>query len=357
MLYNIKKIRSLFCLSLIWSSSLAFAAGDGWMIDYEAARARAQAEKKDLLLDFTGSDWCGWCIKLKEEVFQEELFQDWVADRFVLVEIDFPSDKSKLSEATREQNNALKEMYPVQGFPTILLLDASGAPYASTGYRSGGPEAYVEHLKELQAMRVVRDKAFAAAERLGGTERAKALLEGLKALPDALWEYYSSVTDEIKLLDLEDELGLSALQATRLAREELGESIMRSLTAGDSAAAVAHIDRFLSEYSPEPEARLDLLQSKLDIQARAAIRDGAYADAIALVDTFVATHQPEALIHQAVLRNKVGAYVQWKKFDQVSMVLDQIIALDPEGSMATEAIAFKKEIASRAGKADREPKN
>lgn len=119
-----------------------------WETDFELAKKRAAAEKKAMLLDFTGSDWCGWCIRLKKEVFDESSFQKYAAENLVLVELDFPRSK-ELSEKLKEQNAELAEKYKIQGYPTIILLDAKGREVARTGYREGGPEKYVEHLKEL----------------------------------------------------------------------------------------------------------------------------------------------------------------------------------------------------------------
>ena len=118
------------------------ASGEGWVSDYEAAKKTAATEKKDLLLDFTGSDWCGWCIRLDKEVFGKEPFKTKAPKDFVLVTVDFPQQK-KLPEAVEKQNTELQEKFGVEGFPTIYLADSTGRPYAKTGYQPGGPEAYV----------------------------------------------------------------------------------------------------------------------------------------------------------------------------------------------------------------------
>lgn len=186
------------------------AGGEGWTSDFEAAKAQAAKQGKDLLIDFTGSDWCGWCIKLKKEVFVHDAFKDGVKDKFVLVELDFPRDKSKISEETQAQNKKLGEKYAVRGYPTIMLTDAQGRPYAKTGYRAGGPEAYVTHLDELIATRVARDEAFAAAEKAEGVEKANALVEALQSIKvgDSLVaEFYGGVADRIKQADPQDESG------------------------------------------------------------------------------------------------------------------------------------------------------
>ena len=134
------------CLSL---ASTACAA-EGWMTDFAAAQAKARAENKPLLVDFTGSDWCGWCIRLDKEVFSQSAFQAYAAAELVLVEIDFPRRKT-LSAELKAQNEALAQQYEIRGFPTILLLSPEGELIEKTGYRRGGPESYVAHLKEILA--------------------------------------------------------------------------------------------------------------------------------------------------------------------------------------------------------------
>ena len=126
----------------------ALAGGDSWMTDFEAARKQAAEEEKPILIDFSGSDWCGWCIKLDKEVFSKKAFKSYAEENLVLFLADFPRQK-ELPEETVEQNRKLAEQYGVRGFPTILLVDAEGEVLARTGYRRGGPDKYVEHLKKL----------------------------------------------------------------------------------------------------------------------------------------------------------------------------------------------------------------
>ncbi len=123
-------------------------AGEAWMTDFAAAKIIAAAEQKPLLLDFTGSDWCGWCIKLDKEVFSQKAFKEFAADNLVLVELDFPRGKEQ-SEDLKAQNKALAEKYEIRGFPTILVLSPEGELIEKTGYQRGGPEVYVAHIKEI----------------------------------------------------------------------------------------------------------------------------------------------------------------------------------------------------------------
>lgn len=113
-----------------------------WMTDFKAAQAKAKKEKKVVLADFTGSDWCGWCIKLKDEVFSKPEFLEWAEEHVVLLELDYPRN-TKLSEELTKQNKELQEEYQISGFPTILFLDSKGKQVGRSGYVEGGPEAWI----------------------------------------------------------------------------------------------------------------------------------------------------------------------------------------------------------------------
>ncbi len=126
-------------------------ASQGWGTDFEKASAKAKAEGKYILIDFSGSDWCGWCVKLNKEVFSMNAFKAYAAENLVLVLADFPRNKSKQSAELQKQNKALAKKFRVEGFPTVYLLDPNGNPVAKTGYQAGGPKAYVEHIKKLIA--------------------------------------------------------------------------------------------------------------------------------------------------------------------------------------------------------------
>lgn len=116
----------------------------GWGDDYKAALATASKENKKVLLDFTGSDWCGWCIKLKKETFDQPAFKEYADANLVLVEIDFPKGKT-LTPEVKKQNNALQEQYQVQGFPTIVLLDPQGKVIKQqSGYIPGGAKGFID---------------------------------------------------------------------------------------------------------------------------------------------------------------------------------------------------------------------
>lgn len=144
---------------------LTHAATAGlWTDDYEAALARAKTENRFLLLDFTGSDWCGWCKRLDAEVFSKSAFKQYASEKLVCVTVDFPRGFA-LKRKTQEQNKTLARKFDIQGYPTIVLLNPDGTTLATTGYQQGGAEAYVQHLESFIAP---------AREKLGISKEEKA---------------------------------------------------------------------------------------------------------------------------------------------------------------------------------------
>lgn len=134
-------------LSLFWGLASVYA-DNVWKTDFEAALTEAKSQNRYVLVNFTGSDWCGWCIKLHKEVFSHEAFKQFAADKLVLVEIDFPRKDSQ-SKELKAQNKKLAEKYGIRGFPTILVLSPDGELVGKTGYKAGGAKAYVAHLEEI----------------------------------------------------------------------------------------------------------------------------------------------------------------------------------------------------------------
>jgi len=125
------------------------AAELDWQTDLPKAQAQAKTEKKLVMLDFTGSDWCGWCIKLNKEVFSKPEFAEYAKKNLVAVEVDFPN-KKKLSAAQKQANDALAKKYEIKGYPTIIVLNSEGKKVGELGYQAGGPKAFIAELEKLK---------------------------------------------------------------------------------------------------------------------------------------------------------------------------------------------------------------
>jgi thioredoxin-related protein len=135
--------------SVFLSGQLARAEST-WLNDYKKAQQEAKSSNKFLLLNFTGSDWCGWCIKFDRDVLSKSPFKDYAHNNLVLVELDFPRAKPQSVEV-RKQNRELAQQYEVVGFPTIIVLNSDGQKlWQFDGYFPGGPEEFIAQLEKLR---------------------------------------------------------------------------------------------------------------------------------------------------------------------------------------------------------------
>lgn len=297
-----KHILAAACAAALGFTS-AHAAGEGWTHDYAAAKKQAADEKKDLLLDFTGSDWCPPCKMLNSNVLSKPEFRELTKDKYVLVELDFPRDETKLSEETRKQNEDLQGKYAIEGYPTIFLCDAEGRPYAKTGFQQGGPEEYVEHLDELQAAKATRDQAFAAADKAEGPAKAKALVSALEAMDladAAVAEFYPEVIDEIKAADPEDETGFAAKMAMKKKFAAYEKELNGFAAKQDHDGALAFVEKSAGDFEGE--------------------------------------------LKQQVVATKAMILAAQKKFDEAIKVLDEAKAIAPDSEMAAQFDGFKEQL-------------
>jgi len=139
-----KILVTLLAATVLWQAN---AAESTWLTDLPKAQAQAKADNKIVLLDFTGSDWCGWCMKFKKEVFDTPEFKEYAAKNIVLVEVDFPNKKAQSADL-KKANTELKKQYKITGFPTLVVLDKDGKKIGEqVGYAEGGPKAFIAKLE------------------------------------------------------------------------------------------------------------------------------------------------------------------------------------------------------------------
>jgi protein disulfide-isomerase len=126
-----------------------------WQTDMNKAMEISKKSKKPLLLFFTGSDWCGWCMRLQKEVLKTPEFAKWAEKNVVLVELDYPRRTPQLPEI-QKQNQELQQTFAIQGFPTVWFVNASKKDgkinlekLGSTGYVAGGPSAWLAGADEI----------------------------------------------------------------------------------------------------------------------------------------------------------------------------------------------------------------
>ena len=126
-----------------------------WYTDVQEAIAVSNKENKPMMLFFTGSDWCGWCIRLQNEVFSTSEFKNWASKNVVLVELDFPR-RTPQSVELKNQNNQLQQVFGVQGFPTAYFVTAKTIDgkinfngLGTIGYVAGGPKPWLENVSSF----------------------------------------------------------------------------------------------------------------------------------------------------------------------------------------------------------------
>lgn len=129
-----------------------------WETNINKAIARSNTEKKPIFLFFTGSDWCGWCIRLQNEVFKTPEFSAWATKNVVLVDLDFPR-RTPQAEDLKTQNNSLQQTFAIQGFPSIRIVNAGLKEgkvnfelIGSLGYQAGGPTTWLQSANDILKM-------------------------------------------------------------------------------------------------------------------------------------------------------------------------------------------------------------
>lgn len=153
--FSMNQIVPGLLLALLISCAPRTGRAFEWRTDLPAAAADARQGQKLLLLNFSGSDWCGWCQRLDAEVFSTDAFREYAAANLVAVLADFPR-RTKLAPELQARNERLMRHFQVQGFPTVLLFSPGGELIAQLGYQPGGPEAFVAAIQQARSRHPLR---------------------------------------------------------------------------------------------------------------------------------------------------------------------------------------------------------
>ena len=144
-----KKITALFVLMVLATTIFS----QTWESNIEQAKSRADKEGKNIILTFSGSDWCIPCMKLEKNIWESQEFVEYSKEHFVLIRADFPKKKGNaLSKEQQERNDKLAEIYNQQGlFPLVLVLDKNGKIRGSTGYKNITPKDFIALLHSFES--------------------------------------------------------------------------------------------------------------------------------------------------------------------------------------------------------------
>lgn len=275
-----KSVRHTVCCSLILLGLLACSANAGdalWTTNYAQAQKEAAKTGKSLLMDFSGSDWCGWCIRLDNEVFAHDVFKQAVTKDFVPVLLDYPRNKSKIPAEVQAQNERLQAKYDIKVYPTVILADAQGRPYAQTGYQAGGPEAYLKHLAELRqkGTKLAENLKLAESPDLKPLEKVGLLDKAVDGMDmSVLVAFYADVLDEIISLDKDNKAGIRKKYEMRMRVAQAEKALAES----NAAKAIELYQAIIRDFKPQGEQAQSLYFSLSEAHFGARQMDKAKAN-------------------------------------------------------------------------------
>ncbi len=349
-----------------------------WVPNLGEAKRIAQAQDKDLLINFTGLSWCGYCKLLDAEVFSKPEFAAAAHD-FVLVEIDYPGSVDLLKGDMKEWFPKLRDYYMVKGYPTVVVADARGLPIAYTGYDYGlTPETFLKKLAIYRAGRQARDKALAEAAAKTGDERAEKLDEALKAVNlnlgsmysrkvDPLFAYYGDIVEEIKSLDAASGKLAGYYEkraATRKEWEErpgvaVFEELRQFRGPEDAPAAIELLDQALTNVANDDDLRwrlelarqsqLELLMYRQDAsdEERKLNGENALANARRLLG--VPTESKDT--HYRLRQREASVLARLGRVDEMIDVYDRLIG-DESNSPARRLSLLRDKATTLIGRPD-----
>jgi len=342
----------LFSVVVLFAGQHAVAEDSHWSSDPDAAIKTAAKDKKDLLILFTGSDWCPPCKKLEQEVFTDDDFYAESESHFVYIKFDFLKN-SPLRDEVKLKNEEWAKKFGVDSFPTVVLVDPNLKPYAFAGYEEGGAENFLGMLAESRQVRITRDEKMAAAGKAKGDERAKLLDEAISGMPREISDvYYEDVIKEIIELDEDDELGLRT-KWNEAADTELRKAIMTDVMMvarlDSPERAIKMIDEILEEFKFPTKQRLEIMQIKLNLVRK--LGNPALVDE--LLDEMISL---EGIVDSTADRlkvKKIYLMVGSKRRDKAMKYLDEAISESKtKGRSGVYLLACKGELLDSAKQYD-----
>lgn len=279
-------LTSILCAATVFP---AFAEIE-WLTDLDAAKARAKAENKVILANFTGSDWCSWCLRMKREIFTKPEFEAFIADKFVPVKIDIRNKPVDMVQ--HEKNREHVARYGITGFPSILVLNEDGL--VAGGFVGGITDMRkVENILNRGQINAI---AYKQAQSLQGIQKAKALYAIYSTLAQELHAPSRTLRRQIKVLDPHDELGLRR-EDDIVAENHRIVDLLQQATDRDGVLKV--INDNLEKVYVENKIELLFLKSRIILTEAKTEADVLAAKDIALQAVSLMDNPEEAASHRA----------------------------------------------------------
>ncbi len=279
---------------------------EGWLVGLDRAKEAARELNRHLLLDFAGSDWIPQSIVLEEKVLTKKEFIEEASEDFVLVRLDFPRKRHVQSQKLQRANLEAASLYEVQSYPTVLLADSQGRPYARTGWTEGvSVESFLKRLSEMRAAYAEKEAHLAKANEAESAAKVPHLANFLQGFsPGVILTFYEPEYRELIALDPEDAGGLNE---------------------------VVYYEKSLA------------MRKQLDALAS----EDRWADAIEVLDEFGKEHAKTVQQKQQIEFFKLNGLLQLKRVDEVMPFLDCVIAMDPDSAVGKKAAEVKPELMKR----------
>jgi thioredoxin-related protein len=198
-------IKQLFHTAVACITLASPLYGAEWLTDMDTAKAEAKATGKAILVDFTGSDWCGWCVRLRSMILDSPAFQDYARDKFVFMEVDMPRNVKKIGEKQHAINKTIANHYNVNIYPTILVLNHEGDVM---GGFIGGRDTLEHVIRPLDAALHLKQETDAARQCTDIAEKTNKLSKVYSELDSTMKPYFRTLRDEIASLDTANATGI-----------------------------------------------------------------------------------------------------------------------------------------------------
>lgn len=143
-------MKKFFLILSVLFTSLLYS--QDWKLDFEQAKKLAIEENKNIVIVFSGSDWCAPCIKLDRNIWQSEAFNKAAEENWIIVRADFPRKKAnQLEEIQITKNRKLAEKYNTEGsFPLVVVVDKNGKLLGKMGFKNVTPEEYIKMIHDVE---------------------------------------------------------------------------------------------------------------------------------------------------------------------------------------------------------------
>jgi thiol-disulfide isomerase/thioredoxin len=254
--------------ALAWLLIPRAHAEEPWLLEFDEAQTAAQRDGKDLLIDFSGSDWCAPCKWLKDKILTRTEFIERASKHFVLLDIDDLARKP-MPEGRKERYQKLQQRFGIETFPSMVLATPEGLPYAETTYLQSitDPVAYWKHLEPLQQRGQRLREALARAKKLEGREVAEAFVGGLVEVHAGFVpQFYGEYVRELRQRDPGDETGYLTFLDGRRALAALQQQVKDKGVGATDAEAV---DALIEKHKLQGETLQDALILRALVQVGA----------------------------------------------------------------------------------------